>query len=105
MQVTEMLAFIADYLKEKGAQDVQQLSMPEKAITKYMVVATGRSTKNIGFMADDLSMQLRNKFNIDIALEGTVASPWAVVDANDVMVHIMHPDQRAAVALEDLWKR
>jgi len=72
------------------------------AIADWMVVATGRSTRQVASMAEHLRERL-GKAGVDVQLEGMTQADWVLVDAGDVIVHLFRPEVRAFYQLEKMW--
>jgi ribosome-associated protein len=68
-----------------------------------MVVASGRSDRHVGAMADRLVDKLRTRGAADVPLEGTPQNDWVLVDAGDIVVHLFRPEIRDFYKLEKLW--
>jgi ribosome-associated protein len=67
-----------------------------------MVVATGRSTRQVGAMADHLRDRL-GKGGVGVKIEGMPQCDWVLVDAGDVVVHLFRPEVRTFYQLEKMW--
>lgn len=72
-------------------------------ITDYMVIATGRSTTHVKALADEVSEKIKDAGGKIVGVEGKMQSEWVLVDAGDVVIHIMMAPVRALYNLEDLW--
>lgn len=79
--------------------NVQKLTQ----ITDYMVIATGRSTTHVKALADEVSEKIKEAGGRIVGVEGKMQSEWVLVDAGDVVIHIMMAPVRALYNLEDLW--
>lgn len=73
-------------------------------ITDYMIICTGRSSRHIKSLADDIAMKGKAMKLSHVHLEGEDESEWVLVDLGDVVVHIMTADARNFYSLEDLWE-
>lgn len=73
------------------------------SITDYMVIATGRSNTHIKAMADSVIKEAKEAGCDVSGVEGRMQSEWVLVDAGDVVVHLMLAPVRALYNLEDLW--
>jgi ribosome-associated protein len=68
-----------------------------------MVIATGRSNRHVGAIADQLAVKLKEAGQRDIKIEGLPHADWVLVDAGDVIVHIFRPEVRSFYNIEKLW--
>lgn len=79
--------------------DVQGMS----AFTDYFVIMSGRSTRHVQGLAENLEGALRSKRVKTSRAEGLQEGMWVLLDFDDVIVHIFYHDQRAFYDLEGLW--
>jgi ribosome-associated protein len=68
-----------------------------------MIIATGDSTRHVKSLADNVQKMLKEAGAEIIGVEGEQVGEWVLVDAADVVVHVMHPTVRAHYNLEELW--
>lgn len=101
--VEEIKDFIVECLEEKKAEGIIVMHLSNNILAKYMIIASGRSIKNIGAIADYISLELKRKEGININTEGIGNSDWVLIDAGDIIVHIFHPESRNRFKLEELW--
>jgi ribosome-associated protein len=74
------------------------------SITDYMVICTGRSTRHVKSLAENVSFQAKKSHASFVRTEGDLENAWVLVDLGDVVVHIMLAETRAFYSLEDLWE-
>ena len=72
-------------------------------LADYMVIATGRSQRQVGAMADHLLEKLKAAGAKSIAVEGQPQCDWVLVDAGDVVVPLFRPEVREFYKLDKLW--
>ncbi|MHA7872960.1 MAG: ribosome silencing factor, partial [Hyphococcus sp.] len=72
-------------------------------IADTMVVASGRSQRHVGAMADKVIRRLKDAGHGGIKAEGATACDWVLIDAGDVIVHLFRPEVRAFYNLERVW--
>ena len=98
----ELLHRIVDSLEDGKAEDIVTLDLAGKTtIADYMVVASGRSARQVAALTDHLEAALAG--GPRLAIEGKAQGDWVLVDAGDVLVHIFRPDIRAYYNLEKMW--
>jgi len=77
--------------------------LKEFVIADGMIVASGRSNRHVGAIADQLVEKLKGDGRKDLRIEGMPNADWVLVDAGDVIVHIFRPEVRSFYNLEKLW--
>ena len=68
-----------------------------------MVIASGRSARQVGAMADHLRETVKGKGVPAASAEGMERCDWVLIDAGDVIVHLFRPEVRAFYNLEKMW--
>ena len=100
----ELLASILSSLDDDKAEDVVQIDLQGKtAIGDYMVIATGRSTRQVAAMAEKLVDRLKQEYGRSIRVEGKDTGDWVLIDTGDVVVHVFRPEVRDFYNIEKLW--
>ncbi len=100
----DVLARVLSSLEDDKAEDVVQIDLRGKtAIGDYMVIASGRSTRQVSSMADKLIDRLKQAFGFSSRVEGKEAGDWVLIDTGDVIVHIFRPEVREFYQLEKMW--
>ncbi len=87
---------------DKGEEIVVIPLIGRSALADYMVIVSGRSTRQVSAMADHLRESL-GKMGIKVRLEGMAEANWVIVDAGDVIVHLFRPEVRGFYNLEKMW--
>ena len=91
-------------LEEYKAENVIKLDVKDKSsITDTMIIASGRSTRHVKSIADNIIKKLKKIKVKPLGIEGYTKSEWVLIDFGDVLVHVMHPDVREFYSLEKLW--
>jgi ribosome silencing factor RsfS/YbeB/iojap/nicotinate (nicotinamide) nucleotide adenylyltransferase len=99
-----LLALVRRSLDDDKAEDVVVIDLKGKsAFADYMVVASGRSNRQVVAIADHLAERLKQAGHGYIPIEGKQGGDWVLVDAGDVVVHVFRPEPRAFYALEKMW--
>ncbi len=101
----EMLRdLVALSLDDGKALDVRVMDVRElTSITDYMVVASGRSSRQVKALKDRVLEAAREKDIRPIGVEGDGVCEWILIDFGDVIVHTMQQETRDFFQLEKLW--
>ena len=73
------------------------------SMADYLIIASGRSTRHVGAMAENLRERLKAAGVTDIGIEGVPHCDWVLIDGGDVIVHLFRPEVRAFYNLEKMW--
>ena len=87
-------------------QAVETVSIPlagKSSIADYMVVASGRSTRQVASMANKLAEKIKAEFGRSARIEGLPTADWVLIDAGDVIIHLVRPEVRSFYNLERMW--
>jgi ribosome-associated protein len=88
---------------DKKALDVRILEIQKlSSIADYLVLATGRSDKQVQAIADSVRQGLK-KFGKALDIEGEKEGNWIVIDYGDVIVHVFQEELRRRYDLDELW--
>ncbi len=99
-----VLDFALAKLEDLKAKEIIVLDVRNQtSMTNYMVIATGTSTQHVKSLAQNLIQESKQKSLDIIGHEGVVLGEWALVDLNEVVVHIMLGPVREYYQLEKLW--
>jgi ribosome-associated protein len=96
-------ALILQSLDDDQAQDVVTIPLEGKSsIADHMVVASGRSSRQVASMAQKLAERIK-KSGRAARIEGLPSADWVLIDAEDVIVHLFRPEVRSFYNLERMW--
>ncbi len=87
-------------------QAVEVVSIPlagKSSIADHMVIASGRSTRQVASMATKLADRLKQEHGKLVRIEGLPTADWVLIDADDVIVHLFRPEVRSFYNLERMW--
>ena len=91
-------------LDDDQAVDVVTIPLTGKSnIADHMVIASGRSTRQVASMATKLADRIKQDLKKNVRIEGLSAADWVLIDADDVIVHIFRPEVRSFYNLERMW--
>ncbi len=100
----DVLKLVEKSLDDDKAEDIVVIDLAGKTdIADYMVIANGRSQRQVGTMADHLQQKLKAKGLKGVAAEGVPACDWVLIDAGDVIVHLFRPEVRDFYNLDKMW--
>lgn len=87
-------------------QAVETVSIPlagKSSIADYMVIASGRSTRQVASMAAKLSERIKAETGRLTRTEGLPTADWVLIDAGDIIIHLFRPEVRSFYNLERMW--
>ena len=91
-------------LEDAKAEDTITIDIAGKsALGDHMVVASGRSHRHVGAIADRLVRDLKGARQGPVRVEGLPHCDWVLIDAGDLIVHIFRPEVREFYNLEKMW--
>ncbi|MGE0660729.1 MAG: ribosome silencing factor [Reyranellaceae bacterium] len=91
-------------LDDGKAEEIVVIDLAGKSsIGDYMIVASGRSSRQVGALAEQLIEKLKSAGYRSPAVEGRGQGDWVLVDAGDVVVHLFRPEIRSLYNLEKMW--
>ncbi|MBS0408468.1 MAG: ribosome silencing factor [Proteobacteria bacterium] len=95
---------ILQRLDDEKAQDVVYIDLKDKSsVADGMIVASGRSHRHVGAMADHVLRMLKEHGYGKARVEGMPHCDWVLIDAGDVIVHLFRPEVRAFYNIEKIW--
>jgi ribosome-associated protein len=91
-------------LDDDQAQEVISIPLEGKSsIADFMVIASGRSSRQVAAMAQKLAERLKQQHGLHTRIEGLPVADWVLIDAGDVIVHLFRPEVRSFYNLERMW--
>jgi ribosome silencing factor RsfS/YbeB/iojap/nicotinate (nicotinamide) nucleotide adenylyltransferase len=98
----ELLTLAVNTLEDGKAEDIVTIDLAGKTtIADYMVIASGRSARQIMALTEHLEEVLTRR--IRISIEGKTQGDWVLIDAGDIIVHLFRPEIRVYYNLEKMW--
>ena len=99
----ETLKIVLSRLEDLKAEETVTIDLNGKSsIGDFMVVATGRSNRHVGALAENVTDGL-HAAGIKTRVEGMPNCDWVLIDAGDVVVHVFRPEVREFYNLERMW--
>ena len=97
-------AAVINSLEDAKAEEIVSIDITGKSsIGDAMVVASGRSHRHVGAIADRLTRDLKEAGYGSAAVEGLLHCDWVLVDTGDVIIHIFRPEVREFYNIEKMW--
>lgn len=102
--VARLHALVLQSLDDDQALDVVDIPLAGKTtIADHMIIASGRSTRQVASMAQKLAQKIKESFGRNVRIEGLQTADWVLIDAQDVIVHLFRPEVRSFYNLERMW--
>jgi ribosome-associated protein len=91
-------------LDDDKAVEIVSIPLQGKSnIADHMVIASGRSTRQVASMAQKLTERIKRELGRSVRVEGLPVGDWVLIDADDVIVHLFRPEVRSFYNLERMW--
>jgi len=91
-------------LDDDKAQDIVLIDLRGKSpMSDAMIVASGRSHRHVGALADHLQRLLKDQGLGRVKVEGLPHCDWVLLDAGDIIVHLFRPEVRTFYNIEKIW--
>ncbi|MGE5546740.1 MAG: ribosome silencing factor [Solirubrobacterales bacterium] len=103
MKAEDLVDLVLGSLDDDKAEDVTVIDLRGKSsIADHMVIATGRSSRQVVAMAEHLMEKLKH-VGLAVGAEGMPQGDWVLIDGADIVVHLFRPEVRAFYNLEKMW--
>lgn len=100
----QVLSRVISSLEDDKAEDIVCIDLRGRSsIADHMVICSGRSSRQVGAIAEKLTERLKEDFGRTCKIEGKDQGDWVLIDANDVIVHVFRPEVREFYQLEKMW--
>lgn len=91
-------------LEDDKAEEILTIDIRGRSsFADKLVIASGRSARHVGALADHLMRKLKDIGVHDVRVEGLPQGDWVLVDAGDVVVHLFRPEVRSFYNIERIW--
>ena len=105
-EINQLKEEIENILNDNKALEIKSINLKNKtSIADFMIIASGNSSRHIQALAETLIDYLRKKGINNCKLEGKESNEWKLIDANDIIIHIFHPEKRKFYDLEKMWSQ
>ncbi len=100
----DLHAIVMQSLDDDQAQETVSIPLAGKSsIADHMVIASGRSSRQVAAMAQKLAERIKQQTGRSARIEGLPTADWVLIDAGDVIVHLFRPEVRSFYNLERMW--
>jgi len=100
-----LLRTIVECLEDSKAEEIVTIDIVGRSsLADAMIIASGRSHRHVGAIADHLEKKLREIGVKQLRIDGLPHCDWVLVDAGDAMVHLFRPEVRGFYNLEKMWE-
>tara|TARA_E500000331_G_C17116762_1_gene652084 strand:+ start:401 stop:748 length:348 start_codon:yes stop_codon:yes gene_type:complete len=104
MKIIDVKKNIEKILDNNKAENITSINLKNKSyIADYMIIASGTSSRHLQALAEILLSELKKIGLEECRIEGRESNEWKLVDTNDIIVHIFHPEKRQFYDLEKMW--
>ena len=104
MKILEIKKNIENILDQNKAKNITSINLKNKSyIADYMIIASGTSSRHLQALSEILVVELKKIGLNNCRIEGRESTDWKLVDTNDIIVHIFHPEKREFYDLEKMW--
>jgi ribosome-associated protein len=92
-------------LEDDKAEQIVRIDLRGKSsVADWMVVCSGRSTRQVTAIAEKLAERLKPVLGQAARCEGKDQGDWVLLDAGDVIVHVFRPEVREFYQIEKMWQ-
>ena len=103
-KISDLKSVVIDTLDLNKAQDIVTIDLKDKSsMADYMIIASGTSSRHIQSLSEQVLEKLKDNGIKNSKIDGKESNEWKLVDGNDLIVHIFHPEKRKFYELEKIW--
>ena len=104
LSIKALETLILNRLDDDKAQDIVHIDLTDKSsVADSLIVASGRSHRHVGALADHIIRALKESGFGKARVEGLPHCDWVLIDAGDVVVHLFRPEVRSFYNIEKIW--
>ena len=104
MKIVDIKESIEKILDNNKAANITSINLKNKSyIADYMIIASGTSSRHLQALSEILVTELKKIGLKECRIEGRESNDWKLVDTNDIIIHIFHPEKRKFYDLESMW--
>tara|TARA_Y100001970_G_scaffold207140_1_gene252347 strand:+ start:573 stop:929 length:357 start_codon:yes stop_codon:yes gene_type:complete len=103
-EINQLKNEIEILLNDNKAIEIKSINLKNKtSIADFMIIASGNSSRHIQALSEAVLEKLKKNGINNCRLEGRESKDWKLIDANDIIIHIFHPEKRKFYDLERMW--
>ncbi len=103
-EINQLKKEIEILLNDSKAIEIKSINLKNKtSIADFMIIASGNSSRHIQALSEAVLERLKKNGINNCRLEGRESKDWKLIDANDIIIHIFHPEKRKFYDLERMW--
>ena len=103
-EISQLKKEIEKLLSDNKAIEIKSINLKNKtSIADFMIIASGNSSRHIQALSETVLEKLKKNGINNCRLEGRESKEWKLIDANDIIIHIFHPEKRKFYDLERMW--
>lgn len=100
----KMVETAIEALDDIKADNISVLETQDKtSLFSRMIIASGDSSRQVKALANNVAVSLKEAGFEILSTEGQDSGEWALVDAGDLVVHVMLPAVRDYYDIDTLW--
>lgn len=105
IESSKFASVIARVIDDKLGKDIVILNIKNVSVLgDYFVIGTGESSTQVRAITEYIRDFVKKKFNrIPLGDENDKKNRWNLLDYGDVIVHILHKEERETYAIEKFW--
>lgn len=104
MRVDTLQHIAVAALEDIKARDITVFDVRKQtSLYDTLIIASADSNRQVKALANNVREKLKDAGATILGVEGEDTGEWVLVDAGDLIVHIMQPAVRAYYNLEELW--
>ena len=103
-EINQLKNEIEILLNDNKAIEIKSINLKNKtSIADFMIIASGNSSRHIQALSEAVLERLKKNGINNCRLEGRESKDWKLIEANDIIIHIFHPEKRKFYDLERMW--
>lgn len=101
----KLACITARFLDDKLARDISILNISNvSSFADYFVICSAQTNTQVKALTENLTDKVKQIFSrLPLGRENDLKNRWNLIDYGDVVVHILHQEDRDAYAIEKFW--